>query len=132
MTKEKRGKLPLMLVTRTRRALSIALAGAMMFAQVVYAVDACVDASASAARAVAAADIPGCEKMKSKPSCLFQCNFDKQSSAYSVFTVPPMPTEWVPMLDWSSETSVVVLSDSGLLPRCSWPPPSIQFCRFLL
>lgn len=121
-----------MLVAKTRKGLSIALAALMLVAQTVYAVDACVNAAASAARAIASADMPGCEKMKFKSSCLQQCNLDSQSSAHPVFTIPPMPVDAVMTLPEMPEIALSGQTGYRLPAHALGPAPPLQFCRLLL
>jgi len=129
---EIRDRVSLMLVAKRRKAISITLLALMLFAQTVYAVDACVDAAANAARAVAAADMPDCETMKIKPSCLSQCNFDSQSSAHPLLSVPPIFLATTLILPEVSESGAPVHADFALPAHWGGPAPPIQFCRFLL
>jgi hypothetical protein len=104
----------------------------MMYAQAVYAVDACVNPAATPARAVAEIAMPGCETMKVEPSCLAQCTFDNQSSAQPVPAAPPTPVEAVLVLPTSPENPALAQADVGLPVHSSGPAPPLKFCRFLL
>lgn len=121
-----------MLAAKTRKGLSIALGALMLLAQTVYAIDACVNASANAARAVASADMPGCEKMKFKSSCVQQCKLDSQSSAHFVFAVPPVPMDAVLTLPEMPEIALSGQVGYRLPAHALGPAPPLEFCRLLL
>lgn len=122
-----------MVRAKARKAIAAMSAFLMMYAQAVYAVDACVEAGATAARAVAEeTGMTDCETMKIESSCLAQCTFDNQSSAKPVLEVPPTPAEVVLTLSAGPDNAARGLADLGSPMHCCGPAPPLQFCRFLL
>ena len=124
-----------MLVARVRKAVSVTLVALMLFAQAVYALDACVTADVSAARAVAMAasmaDMPGCEEMRTTSSCLAQSLFDSQSSGSPVAAILAIPSEAVLTIAFSPVLSSITSGDCEAPAHSPGPAPPIRFCRFL-
>lgn len=120
-----------MMHIRLRKGWAGALAALLMFAQAVYASEACVHLEASAARAVAMVDMPDCADMKSAASCLAQCAADSQSSGHPVAAIPDASAQ--PVL-----LAAAIPADTAIAPAYSAPSPAygpappIRFCSFLL
>jgi hypothetical protein len=120
-----------MMKAKTRRGWAGLVAMLLVAAQAVYATEACVHAQASAAHAVARADMPDCEQMKSAASCLAQCNADSQSSGHPPAAVPDAPLEAVLTLPALPALAAALPARRAPLPDCG-PSPPIRFCTFLL
>ncbi len=107
-------------------------AAALVFAQAVYAAEACVHAQASAAKAVAMSAMSDCEQqVKSPASCVAQCSADSQNSASPVVAIPAPPSVAVLTLPVLQSVAIAGPVRSAPLPA-SGPAPPIRFCTFLL
>jgi hypothetical protein len=118
---------------RTRELTGWLIAAALLFAQAVGAVHACVGAAQTPAMAFAESHHEGgCAKTVNQNACLQQCMADNQSTAQVQLAVAEMPA--LPVL-----TVLAALDSSARLPeavivlaRSPGPPPSIRFCSFQL
>lgn len=102
----------------------------LVFAQAVYAAEACVSAQASAASAVGTQDMPGCAD-QSAAGCLAQCSTGDQRVAQPVVAVPaasPVPVLIAPL---GMAEQLMASNYNAPSPGCD-PSPPIRFCSFLL
>jgi len=109
------------------------IAAALLFAQGIGAVHACVGAAQSPAMAFADSHHEGgCAKTVNKNACLQQCTADEQSTSQVQVAVAEMPA--VPVLSVPAvPDSITGLADAIIvLARSPDPPPSIRFCSFQL
>ncbi|HZP92855.1 MAG TPA: hypothetical protein VFB20_08245 [Burkholderiales bacterium] len=114
-----------------RSATAGLLAAAMLFAQSVYAIEACVHVQSSPAAAVASEPMPGCNDGKTTSSCLAQCTAADQNLSSVQLAVPPAPAAVALLV--ALPASVRPASASALAPDCASDPPApILFCSLLL
>ena len=117
----------------TREVTGWLIAAALLFAQAVGAVHACVGAAQTPAMAFAELHHEGgCTQTVNQNACLQQCTADNQSTAQvqpAVAEMPVLPVLSVPMaLDSGTRLPDAVI----VLARSPDPPPSIRFCSFQL
>lgn len=121
---------------RKLRRLAGVFVGVLVFAQAVYAAEACVVSQISAADAVSMQhadmqDMVDCAGMTSAAGCLAQCSAGDQSATYSVIAIPDAPLAHI---------RVAAIAAFVQLPRAvldapapgSSPSRPIRFCSFLL
>jgi hypothetical protein len=118
---------------RTRKFTGWLIAAALLFAQGIGIVHACVGAAQSPAMAFAESHHEGgCAQTANKNACLQQCTADNQSTAQvqlAVAEMPALPVLSVPVpLDSRARLPDAVI----LLARSPDRPPSIRFCSFQL
>ena len=118
---------------RTRELTGWLVAAALLFAQAIGAVHACVGAALSPAMAFAETSHEGgCTQPVNRNACLQQCTADSQSATevqLAVAEIPALPMLTVPVArDTSARLPDVVM----VLAHSPDPPPSIRFCSFQL
>ena len=122
-----------MLSRRTRELTGWLVAAALLFAQAVGTVHACIGAEHSPTMAFAQSSHEGgCAQTVNRNACLQQCTADNQSTSevqLAVAEMPALPVLTVPVArDTSARLPDVVI----VLARSPDPPASIRFCSFQL
>lgn len=120
-------------IHRLTTALGHSLIGAMLFGQLVNAVQACTMPSLSPVMAFASADHPSdCAKRVNPNSCLQQSTATDQSFSHgelAAFEIPDVVVLTVPREMVATTTFVFATT---VPHRSTDPPPSIRFCSFQL
>jgi hypothetical protein len=109
------------------------IAAALLFAQAVGAVHACVGAAQTPNMAFA--DLHhegGCTKTVNQNACLQQCTAENQSTAQVQFAIAQMPSLAVLTVPEALDSSAKLPDTVVTLARSPDPPPSIRFCSFQL
>ena len=122
-----------MLSRRTRELTGWLVAAALLFAQAVGTVHACIGAEHSPTMAFAQSSHGGgCTETVNRNACLQQCTADNQNTSevqLAVAEMPALPVLTVPVArDTSARLPDVVI----VLARSPDPPASIRFCSFRL
>ena len=123
----------MILTRRTRKLTGWLIAAALLFAQAVGAVHACVGAAQSPAMAFAESHHEGgCAQTVNQNACLQQCTADNQSTAQVQLAVAEMPALPVLSIPAALDSSARLPDAVIVLARAPDPPPSIRFCSFQL
>lgn len=112
-------------------AFSRVLIGAMLFAQLVNAAEACVMPALSPVMAFAMADHDGdCAKRVNPNSCLQQSTASDQSVGYPEVPVLGMPNPVVLTVPRTPVATTSYFVATTIPHRSTDPPPCIRFCSF--
>jgi len=116
-----------------RKLTSWLLAGALLFAQAVGMVHACVGAAHSPTMAFAqTAHEGGCHQTMNRNSCLQQCTADNQNVAEVQVTIAELPALAGLTVPLAVDSSARLPDADVILARSPDPPASIRFCSFQL
>ena len=122
-----------MLSRRTRELTGWLVAAALLFAQAVGTVHACIGAAHSPAMAFAESHhAGGCAETVNRNACLQQCMADEQSTSQVQVAVAEMPALPALSVPAALESSARLPDAVIVLARSPGPPPSIRFCSFQL
>lgn len=123
----------MILTRRTRELTGWLIAAALLFAQAIGAVHACVGAAHSPAMAFAESHHEGgCTQTVNRNACLQQCTADNQSTSHVQVAVEEMPTLPVLTVPAALDSSARLPDAVIVLARSPDPPASIRFCSFQL
>lgn len=123
----------MILTRRTRKLTGWLIAAALLFAQAVGAVHACVGAAQTLAMAFAESHYEGgCAETVNQNACLQQCTADNQSPSQVQVAVAEMPAVPVLSVPAALDSSARLPDAVIVLARSPDPPPSIRFCSFQL
>ena len=125
-----------MMLSRRKRIRELTgwlIASALLFAQAVGAVHACVGAAQTPAMAFAELQHEGgCAKTVNQNACLQQCTADNQSTAQVQIAIAEMPALAVLTVPVALDSSARLPDAVIILARSPDPPSSIRFCSFQL